>query len=91
MLQETEQSLGDPLAALAEGRVKSVEISGGHVVCDAPRRGRVYLPGSFNPLHDGHRYLPPFGASALSDTKTASQAGWQYSALRLQEATSSSV
>lgn len=24
---------------------------------DAPRKGRIYLPGSFNPLHDGHREL----------------------------------
>ncbi len=22
---------------------------------DAPRPGRIYLPGSFNPLHDGHK------------------------------------
>ena len=25
------------------------------VVVDAPRPGRIYLPGSFNPMHEGHR------------------------------------
>ena len=24
---------------------------------DAPRPGRIYLPGSFNPLHDGHQEM----------------------------------
>ena len=47
---------GEPLQALLDGTVRSVEFAGGQVVVDAPRRGRVYLPGSFNPLHDGHRY-----------------------------------
>lgn len=28
---------------------------GGNIYVDAPRPGRIYLPGSFNPLHDGHR------------------------------------
>lgn len=53
--QETEQCIGDPLEELLAGRVRSVEYSGGQVIVDAPRRGRVYLPGSFNPLHEGHR------------------------------------
>lgn len=54
-LQESEQSIEEPLQELLEGRVRSVEYSGGQVIVDAPRRGRVYLPGSFNPLHDGHK------------------------------------
>lgn len=54
--QETSwEAAGEPLQALLAGAVRSVEFTGGQVVVDAPRRGRVYLPGSFNPLHDGHR------------------------------------
>lgn len=35
-----------------------MEYSGGNVYIDAPRgRNRVYLPGSFNPLHDGHKAM----------------------------------
>lgn len=47
----------DPLEELLSGRVSCVEFSGGRVFVDAPRPGRVYLPGSFNPLHDGHRWV----------------------------------
>jgi hypothetical protein len=49
----------DPLCALVAGSVRCVEYSGGRVFVDAPRGGpgRVYLPGSFNPLHDGHRAM----------------------------------
>lgn len=54
-------SLGDHTALLREmlnGRFTTLEFSGaGAVVIDAPRSGRVYLPGSFNPLHDGHREM----------------------------------
>ena len=38
--------------------------AGGNVYVDAPRRGRIYLPGSFNPLHDGHRELLEVGRAA---------------------------
>lgn len=31
--------------------------AGGNVYVDAPRPGRIYLPGSFNPLHDGHKEM----------------------------------
>lgn len=58
-MQETEQSVGEPLQELLEGRVRSVEFSGGQVIVDAPRRGRVYLPGSFNPVHEGHKCVSP--------------------------------
>jgi hypothetical protein len=50
-------SHSDPIQDLLEGKVRSVEFCGGQVVVDAPRRGRVYLPGSFNPLHEGHKQL----------------------------------
>jgi hypothetical protein len=47
-----------PLQELLAGRVRCVEYSGGHVFVDAPRGpGRVYLPGSFNPLHEGHKQM----------------------------------
>lgn len=44
---------------MLNGKYRSLEFSGsgGFVVVDAPRPGRVYLPGSFNPLHVGHREL----------------------------------
>lgn len=46
---------GEPLREMLTGKIRTVEYSGGQVVRDAPRAGRVYLPGSFNPLHDGHK------------------------------------
>jgi hypothetical protein len=47
-----------PLQDLLAGRVRCVEFSGGNVYVNAPRgRGRVYLPGSFNPLHEGHKQM----------------------------------
>jgi hypothetical protein len=46
------------LQQLLAGRVQCVEYSGGNVYIDAPRgRNRVYLPGSFNPLHEGHKAM----------------------------------
>jgi len=53
--QEAGEEPRDPLEALLAGDADAVEFSGGRVLVDAPRGGRVYLPGSFNPLHDGHR------------------------------------
>lgn len=43
----------DPLQRLLAGEVRCVEYCRNEVVVDAPRRRRVYLPGSFNPLHEG--------------------------------------
>lgn len=37
--------------------------AGGNIYVDAPRPGRIYLPGSFNPLHDGHKDMLEVGAS----------------------------
>eukprot|EP00884_Botryococcus_braunii_P010579 jgi/Botrbrau1/19522/Bobra.0035s0021.1 len=54
-LQEETWELTDPIQELLEGRVNTLEFSGGTVVVDAARKNRLYLPGSFNPLHDGHR------------------------------------
>jgi nicotinic acid mononucleotide adenylyltransferase len=47
----------DAVDRLLKGSAQTVEFSGGHVFTDAPRRNRLYLPGSFNPLHDGHKQL----------------------------------
>ena len=55
-LQEARASLGDPLQALLEGRAHTVEYAGGNCLVDARRGGRVVLPGSFNPIHEGHRH-----------------------------------
>ena len=54
-VQVSTSDVGDPLELLEAGSIRSVEFCGGQVVVDAPRPGRVYLPGSFNPLHAGHR------------------------------------
>ncbi len=57
-LQLTTSTIGDSEEAILEellaGRIPCVEFSGGRVFVGAPRGGRVYLPGSFNPLHEGH-------------------------------------
>lgn len=45
------------IRCLLRGDVQTVEFSGGHIYLDAPRRDRLYLPGSFNPLHDGHKEM----------------------------------
>ena len=47
---------GDAVGALAAGHVDTALVSAGSAEADAPVRGAV-LPGSFNPLHDGHRQL----------------------------------
>lgn len=66
---------GDPLEALMAGTVRSVEFSGGQVVLDAPRAGLVYLPGSFNPLHDGHKCeVAPSPAAATRKSLNSNQA-----------------
>ena len=60
---EDVSDLGDPLRALVEGRAECVEVQPGppgappRTLVDAPRRGRVVLPGSFNPVHAGHEAL----------------------------------
>lgn len=49
--------IDDILRDMLNGRVNTVEFSGGNVYVDSPRPGRIYLPGSFNPLHDGHKEM----------------------------------
>ena len=47
---------GDAVGALAAGHVDAAMVAAGNAEADAPVSGAV-LPGSFNPLHDGHRRL----------------------------------
>ena len=65
-LQEDTTELADPLEELLAGNISTVEFSHGFVVVNAPRRGRVYMSGSFNPLHEGHRGMLAAGRAARS-------------------------
>jgi nicotinic acid mononucleotide adenylyltransferase len=56
----------DPLAALLAGRVPVVcRESDGRLRTDAPRPG-LLLPGSFNPLHEGHCRLAAVAANLVN-------------------------
>ena len=52
------EEIGDPISALLDARIHCVEFCGPpgarQVIVDAPRAHAVVLPGSFNPLHEGH-------------------------------------
>ena len=65
-MQEDTTELADPLEELLAGNISTVEFSHGFVVVNAPRRGRVYMSGSFNPLHEGHRGMLAAGLAARS-------------------------
>ena len=67
LLKEEVQEVTDPVKALLEAKVQTVEFSNGNVVIDAPRSGRVYMAGSFNPLHDGHRGMLAAALKARQD------------------------
>lgn len=57
VVQTEKPAVGDPLAALDEGRLAAVCVErDGQFRMDAPRP-RLLLPGSFNPLHAGHLAL----------------------------------
>ena len=55
ILQEETTEGTDPVSELLKGNVQTVEYSNGNIIVDAPRGGKVYMAGSFNPLHEGHR------------------------------------
>jgi hypothetical protein len=58
VMERTSRPLGDPLEYLASGECDVVEYTRGActAVGVAPRSNNcVVLPGSFNPIHDGHR------------------------------------
>lgn len=54
-MQEETTEIADPITVLLKGDAHTVEYSNGNVIVDAPRGGRIYMAGSFNPLHEGHR------------------------------------
>ena len=55
----------DPIKALLAEHVESVTIdAAGNMIADAPVSGGV-LPGSFNPLHDGHEALASIASELL--------------------------
>ena len=59
----------DPVKALAAGHVDHALVSAGSAEADAPVRGGV-LPGSFNPLHRGHRSLAAAASRILGEPVT---------------------
>lgn len=66
----------DPISALLSGRASCVELGAGMpAVVDAPRgTGRVYLSGSFNPLHEGHVGLLEAAVAAAEAEAEAAEA-----------------
>lgn len=97
-MQTAEDVMQEPLQALLDGKVQTVEYAGGRVVVEAPRRRRVYLPGSFDPLHDGHRCRPSCMNSNPTSGGAASRAclfpshtgSRMHTGLRMRRAMSSS-
>jgi hypothetical protein len=58
-LSHTRNKLEDPIASLLAGDLALVELIGGTVTAVecVPAYGHLVLPGSFNPLHVGHREM----------------------------------
>lgn len=57
----------DPIGALLAEHVESVTVdAGGNMAADTPVRGGV-LPGSFNPLHYGHKALADAASGLIGD------------------------
>jgi hypothetical protein len=56
----------DLLADLLAGRLDEVCLEGGRLRSDGPRP-RLLLPGSFNPLHEGHSELARVAAGLLGE------------------------
>jgi hypothetical protein len=76
-LEERFDEREDPISALLAGRASCVELGAGlPAVVDAPRgEGRVYLSGSFNPLHAGHEgLLEAAVAAAVEEARGAAAA-----------------
>ena len=65
MPEVRQEAHGDPLDRLLLGGVRTVTVhADGRAVADEPFRGAV-LPGSFNPLHQGHLDLAAAAAGIL--------------------------
>jgi nicotinic acid mononucleotide adenylyltransferase len=56
--------------AVISGTARCVEFSGGKILVDCPREGRMYLPGSFNPLHAGHMGLLDVAVRKVSENSS---------------------
>lgn len=69
--QMVPKSVPDAIQMLLNGQTKTVEFSGGSIFLNAPRSNRIYLPGSFNPLHDGHKELLAAACSMKSGKEGA--------------------
>ena len=54
------------LQKLLQGSIQCIEFTGQQILIDQPRAGLAYMAGSFNPLHDGHRFVE--GASCAPQT-----------------------
>lgn len=48
------ERLSNVVEKLMNGSIQTVEFSNGYMYLDTPRPKQIYLPGSFNPLHEGH-------------------------------------
>ena len=59
----------DPVKALSAGHVDHALVAAGTADADAPVRGAV-MPGSFNPLHRGHRSLADAASHILGEPVT---------------------
>ena len=62
-------SYSDAVKALTAGHVDHALVSSGSAEADVPVRGAV-LPGSFNPLHQGHRNLADVASRILGTPST---------------------
>ncbi|KAK9856840.1 hypothetical protein WJX84_011829 [Apatococcus fuscideae] len=63
----------EALQKLLQGSIRCVEFMEGRMLVDQPRPGLAYLPGSFNPLHNGHRDMM---AAALQQLNWGSERGY---------------
>lgn len=54
-VKEESHSIEDPIDVLYSGQIATLEVCGDQFIADAARKRRIYLPGSYNPLHEGHR------------------------------------
>lgn len=48
------ERISSAVELLIQSKIQTIEFSGGRIHLDTPRSKKMYLPGSFNPLHKGH-------------------------------------
>jgi nicotinic acid mononucleotide adenylyltransferase len=66
-VRRREQTAEPPVAALAQGALRAVFDDGREVAEGPVARNRIVFPGSFNPLHEGHRQMARIAAERFSD------------------------